>query len=269
MARKYDIYLLDLTDDIYIQRNVASGAVFVPSFNAEYNFEFNVAIVAKGKRSKKMFEKNFEPYKPEQKELNTIFNDIKPFLDGTDENQAVVYMTATDPDGNRCSPFVTMMFRYAMSLSYGDKGYDPTFYNAIRELLTDSIDLKFIEPSAYTDFFDFQEKFIASLEIFFNTYIHKYNSKPNKNQIKEIFKPFQSILDIKVDGVSDESLKIFFRSVISSFEEFLKDQKLAVVCKNCGMLTSYHSTKIACSDKCRKSLQNKRQYQKALESDFS
>lgn len=181
MARKYDIYLLDLTDDLYIQRNVASGSVFVPSFNAEYNFEFNVVLVAKGKRPRKMFEKNFEPFSPDQKELDTILNDIKPFLDATDHNQVVVYMTATDPEGRRCSPFVTMMFRYAMSLSYGDKGYDPTFYGSVRELITDSIDLNFIKEPIYTDFFNFQEKFITDLESFFNAYIRKYNSKPNKN----------------------------------------------------------------------------------------
>lgn len=87
--------------------------------------------------------------------------------------------------------------------------------------------------------------------------------------MKELFKPCQNILALSTDDIEDESLKVFFRSVISSFEDFLKKQKLAIVCQNCGDLTSYHPTKIVCSDKCRKALQNKRQYQKSLEKEIS
>tara|TARA_Y100001960_G_scaffold103413_1_gene111344 strand:- start:3310 stop:4119 length:810 start_codon:yes stop_codon:yes gene_type:complete len=268
MSRKYDIYTLNLTDNLYIQRNVASGSVFVPSLNDEYNFEFNVVVITKDVNSKTRFEKNFEPFSPNKKELDTLFNDIKPFLNDTDNNQVAVYMTATDKNGNRCSHFVTMMFRYAMSLSYGSRGYDPSFYNSIRNLITDSIDLNIIKATAYKDFFNFQESFITHLEMFFHDYTNKYHSQPNKNQIKDLFKPCQSILDININNIEEHCLKIFFSDVIFSFEDFLKDQKLAIVCQKCGTLTSYSPTKIACSDKCRKSLQNKRQYQKSLYNYF-
>jgi hypothetical protein len=254
-----------ITENFIAQRDFVFDSIFIPVLRSYYSFEFNVFRICK---TESTLSHSISKHNLSDEELDNILTNIVLYFDDTKDDQSFITMRAFK-DNDEILPFMSMIFHGQPPHFMPDLSpYDPSFFREVNRILSDQILLGTINPMIMSDFFNYQQELSRLLCDFLYSYFNDYECNPNKNQIKTLFLECEEILNIPLNDIHDDNLKLFFQYIIDSFKLFLEERELAIICKNCGSITNYHPTKIACSDKCRKSLQNKRNYQKSLAKEF-